>query len=37
MGHGRIFFLNGDSLAGMFEHGQPHGLMEVRFNRRART
>eukprot|EP00606_Chrysophyceae_sp_TOSAG23-5_P001114 GSChrysophyteH2.ASY1.ANO1.1766.1 assembled CDS len=35
-GHGTLFFVNTDTISGLFEHGQPHGLMKVTFSKSKR-
>ena len=36
-GHGKLTYVNGDTLTGPFVHGQPHGLVEFRINKTARV
>ena len=36
-GHGVLYFVNEDSITGTFEHGQPHGIIKVIFNKKKRV
>ena len=36
-GHGKLTYVNGDTIMGPFVHGQPHGLVEFRINKTARV
>ncbi len=36
-GHGTLYFVNGDSLTGLFNHGQPTGLIKVIFSKHGRV
>ncbi len=36
VGHGKLTYVNGDTLTGPFVQGQPHGLIEVKFGRTGR-
>ena len=35
-GHGVLYFVNEDSITGTFEHGQPHGIIKVIFNKKKK-